>query len=145
MAGAPGAHEKSRYHEAVRRERRHGEVERRRFASHLSSVGPWERLESSTWALENLFKAEWDERVPRDSDGRILLDESRACVKNLVHALLARPALAKKVSQAIEDGLSVDDKPDLLHYTARVLGLSGQSAPVGMSIQGGTAIFEPHE
>ncbi|CAN0037330.1 unnamed protein product, partial [Ectocarpus fasciculatus] len=99
-----------------------------------------------TWALENLFEAEWDKRVPRDSDGRIVLDESPTCVKHLIQALLPRPASAEGEVARGERGLAHEEEPDLLHYTARVLGLSGQQlAPVGMSIKGGTTIFEPDE
>ncbi|CAN0296552.1 unnamed protein product, partial [Ectocarpus fasciculatus] len=30
----------------------------------------------------------WDKRVPRDSDGRIVLDESPTCLKHIIHILL---------------------------------------------------------
>ncbi|CAB1119780.1 unnamed protein product [Ectocarpus sp. CCAP 1310/34] len=97
-----------------------------------------------TWALGNLFEAEWDKRVPRDSDGHIVLDESPTCVKQLVHRLLTASSSSKATVGRAGDFARNED-PALLHYTAGVLGLSGCLAPVGMSIQGGTTIFEPHE
>ncbi|CAM9746903.1 unnamed protein product, partial [Ectocarpus sp. 6 AP-2014] len=100
--------------------------------------------QSPTWALGNLFEAEWDKRVPRDSDGRMVLDESPTCVKHLVHRLLI-PSSSAKGTEGREGDFARNEDPDLLHYTAGVLGLSGHLAPVGMSIQGGTTIFEPHE
>ncbi|CAM9747042.1 unnamed protein product [Ectocarpus sp. 6 AP-2014] len=99
---------------------------------------------SSTWALGDLFEAEWDKRVPRDADGRIVLDESPICVKHLIEALLLRPTAANSTATGEAD-MSRDDQPDLFHHTARVLGLSGQLAPVGMTIKGGTTTFDPHE
>lgn len=42
----------------------------------------------ASWALTDVFAGMWDKRLPRDSDGCILLDVSPACVKHLVHALL---------------------------------------------------------
>ncbi|CAB1101401.1 unnamed protein product [Ectocarpus sp. CCAP 1310/34] len=98
----------------------------------------------STWAMGNMFEAESENRVARDSDGRIVLDESPTWVKHLVQGLLFRSSLAKDT--ASRDGeVAGDDILNLLHYTARVLGLSGQLAPVLMPITGGTAILEPHE
>ncbi|CAN0099674.1 unnamed protein product [Ectocarpus sp. 8 AP-2014] len=98
----------------------------------------------STSALGNLCEAKWDKRVPRDSDGRIVLDESPTCVKHLFHDLLTPPSSAQGTIVR-EDDFARDETPDLLRYTARVLGLSGRLAPIGMSIAGGTTIFEPHE
>ncbi|CAM9194691.1 unnamed protein product, partial [Ectocarpus sp. 12 AP-2014] len=98
----------------------------------------------ATSALGNLCEAEWDKRIPRDSDGRIVLDESPTCVKHLFHDLLTTPSLAKG-TVVREDDFARDETPDLLRYTARVLGLSGHLAPIGMPITGGTTIFEPHE
>ncbi|CAM9679535.1 unnamed protein product [Ectocarpus sp. 4 AP-2014] len=97
-----------------------------------------------TWALGNLFEAEWDKRVPRDSDGHIVLDESPTCVKHLVHRLLTASSSAKATAGRAGDFARSED-PDFLHYMGSVLGLSAHLAPVGMSIQGGTTIFEPHE
>ncbi|CAN0399092.1 unnamed protein product, partial [Ectocarpus fasciculatus] len=97
----------------------------------------------SPLTLGALCEAEWDKRVPCDSDGRIVLDESPTCVKHLVHGLITPPSLAEG-TVVREDDFARDDTPDLLHYTARVLGLSGPLAPVGMSIVGGTTVFEPH-
>ncbi|CBJ28932.1 conserved unknown protein [Ectocarpus siliculosus] len=98
----------------------------------------------ATSALGSLCEAEWDKRIPRDSDGRIVLDESPTCVKRLFHDLLTPPSLAKG-TVVREDNFASDETPDLLRYTAHVLGLSWHLAPIGMSITGGTTIFEPHE
>ncbi|CAN0083927.1 unnamed protein product, partial [Ectocarpus sp. 12 AP-2014] len=99
---------------------------------------------ASTSALGNLCEAKWDKRVPRDSDGRIVLDESPTCVKHLFQDLLTPPSLAKG-TVVREDDFARDETPDLLRYRARVLGLLGYFAPIGMPITGGTTIFEPHE
>ncbi|CBJ28927.1 conserved unknown protein [Ectocarpus siliculosus] len=109
-----------------------------------TEAGGKQQQQPSTWALENLFEAEWDKRVPGDSDGRIVLDESPTCVKHLVHGLLTRSSLAEDTA-AREGEVACDDKLDLLDYTARVLGLSGRLVPVLMSIIGGTSISEPHQ
>ena len=86
---------------------------------------------SQAWSLGNLFEAQWDERVPRDADGRIVLDESPVCAKHLVHALLTG-------NHDFGAGLIAEEKPYLL-YVARALGLS----PVGMSVEGGSTILRP--
>lgn len=93
---------------------------------------------SPAWTLGNLFEARWDARVPRDSDGRIVLDESPVCVKHLVHILFPG-------THEIEAGLVAEEKP-YLPYVAHALGLStiGMS-PTGMSVEGGSAILRPGE
>ena len=86
---------------------------------------------SQAWSLANLFEAQWDERVPRDSDGRIVLDESPVCVKHLVNALLTG-------NDDLGTGLIAEEK-SYLPYVAHALGLS----PVGMLVEGGSVILPP--
>ncbi|CAB1098618.1 unnamed protein product [Ectocarpus sp. CCAP 1310/34] len=102
-----------------------------RLTFHRSVLEGKGEQQGLTWALGTLCEAEWDKRVPRDSDGRIVLDESPTC---------------PRVWGAREEhDLAPDDKPELLYYTARVLGLRGQSAPFDMPMRGGPNILEPHE
>ncbi|CAN0260080.1 unnamed protein product [Ectocarpus sp. 8 AP-2014] len=42
---------------------------------------------SEAWKLANLFDRDWDERLPRDANGLMVLDESPVCFKHLVDAL----------------------------------------------------------
>lgn len=42
---------------------------------------------SEEWKLANLFESGWDERLPRDANGLMVLDESPVCFKHLVYAL----------------------------------------------------------
>ncbi|CAB1099447.1 unnamed protein product [Ectocarpus sp. CCAP 1310/34] len=42
---------------------------------------------SEVWKLANLFDSDWDERLPRDANGLMVLDESPVCFKHLVDAL----------------------------------------------------------
>ena len=93
---------------------------------------------SPAWTLGNLFEAQWDARVPRDADGRIVLDESPACVKHIVHALFTG-------APDFETGLMADEKP-YLPYVTGALGLSpiGVST-TGMSVEGGSMILRAGE
>lgn len=91
--------------------------------------------------LAGLFDSVWDERLPRDADGRIVLDESPACVKHLLHKGLKGSEEAS-ASQAMDEAFPADEKP-YLPYVSRTLGLppvSASDAAVGMLV-GGEARF----
>lgn len=98
--------------------------------SHLNihrSVLERRKCESSaSWTLGNLFERTWDTRLPRDTDDRMVLDESPVCVKHLVHGIFMQSATtAKKGTKDIGGGFTVKEEP-YLDYVARALGLSRQ-------------------
>lgn len=93
--------------------------------------------------LGRMFEGVWDKRLPRDSDGRIVLDESPACVKHLIHVLLERSGTGTD-SLGSKDVFAVDEAP-LLPYVARALGLSGICPEIGMVVDGGSTVLEPNE
>eukprot|EP00903_Cladosiphon_okamuranus_P007901 g7633.t1 len=133
---------------------------------HRSLLAEAEGFQGSV--LGALFDQMWDGRLPRDADGRIVLDESPTCVKHLIHALLkggcsknamattrawrdcgsrlaAAPAAAAAAAAA-PAAVAADDEAYLL-YISHVLGLSGVGATnpktKGMKVKGGTAIASP--
>lgn len=98
---------------------------------------------SATWALANLFESVWDDRLPRDSDGRIVLDESPACVKHLIHSLIeSSGATPGCVSRG--EALAPDEMVYLPHV-AHALGLSAYIPLQGMELVGGTMILSSCE
>ncbi|CAM9090794.1 unnamed protein product [Ectocarpus fasciculatus] len=98
---------------------------------------------SATWALANLFESVWDDRLPRDSDGRIVLDESPACVKHLIHSLIeSSGATSGCLSRG--EALAPDEMLYLPHV-ARALGLSAYIPLQGMEVVGGTSILSRGE
>ncbi|CAB1119519.1 unnamed protein product [Ectocarpus sp. CCAP 1310/34] len=94
---------------------------------------------SATWALGNLFESVWDDRLPRDSDGRIVLDKSPACVKDLIHSLIESSGAAPG-SLPRGETLAPDEMAYLPHV-ARALGLSAYIPLQGMEVVGGTTIL----
>ncbi|CAM9839463.1 unnamed protein product [Ectocarpus sp. 8 AP-2014] len=94
---------------------------------------------TATWALGNLFESVWDDRLPRDSDGRIVLDESPACVKHLIHSLIESSGAAPG-SLPRGETLASDEMVYLPHV-ARALGLSAYIPLQGMEVVGGTTIL----
>eukprot|EP00903_Cladosiphon_okamuranus_P013730 g12783.t1 len=88
----------------------------------------------SGWSLGDLFEAQWDKRLPVDTDGRVVLDESIA-VKHLIHALLTG-ASAAEGDRAL---IAANEKP-CLQITSRALGLSER---VALAVTGGSAILGP--
>lgn len=111
----------------------------------LVNFNRWPAGVKSLHTLANLFDSVWDERLPRDSDGRIVLDESPVCVKHLLHKILERPG-AVTASSTMCNAFPADEEPHL-PCVARTLGLS----PVrtynagGMLVTGGTTILKPDE
>ncbi|CAM9158203.1 unnamed protein product, partial [Laminaria digitata] len=100
--------------------------------------------------LGALLEGVWDkERVPRDGDGHIVLDESPACIKHIVHTLLTGRASSVAVGlpeRAAHTAVAVDEVPCLM-YTAHVMGLPGSvpKHPHYVKLNGGSTILEPFE
>lgn len=96
-----------------------------------------------SWSLGHLFEGVWDRRLPRDADGRIVLDESPTCVRYLVHGMLNSPEVTKASKfLASHMSLSADEEPDL-PYVSRVLRLSGPRGKVtgGSTMLGHDGLF----
>ena len=94
---------------------------------------------SSGWTLGNTFEARWDERLPVDKDGRLVLDESPIAVKHLIHTLLTGSAAAEGAGE-----LTADEKP-YLPFVSRALGLtiSDPTAMETIAVSGGSTILGP--
>ena len=71
-------------------------------------------LEGQT--LGDLFESVWDERIPRDDDGRIVIDESPVCVKHIVDTLKKSAGHVRTVEPT-----PLDEKAHL-YYISGVLG-----------------------
>lgn len=94
----------------------------------------------ATWTLGDLFGGgEWDNRLLRDSDGHIFLDESPACFQHLINNLTKRLGSARACLD-LAVGFRPDDEPSYLLYVAGALGL-----PPGMTVRGGSTVVEADE
>ncbi|CAM9178074.1 unnamed protein product, partial [Hapterophycus canaliculatus] len=80
---------------------------------------------SESWTVGDLFDSVWDNRIPRDSDGCIVVDESPVCVRHAVHKLLQESG--SHATDIIGGGLSPEDKAHL-PYVSRALGLEEKLA-----------------
>ncbi|CAN0071380.1 unnamed protein product, partial [Laminaria digitata] len=73
-----------------------------------------------------LLEGVWGrERIPRDADGRIVLDESPACIKHIIHKIITGRAGSVKVGLPeclARSAVAADEVPCLI-YTAHVMGL----------------------
>lgn len=107
------------------------------FSLHRSVLDGMQRLPSVPWTLADLFQAQWDSRMPQDSDSLIVIDESPACVKHLLNAL--------KASHGLGGELQEDEKAYLPHVS-RALGLSSpiqaSASRAGMVVTGGSTILD---
>ncbi|CAN0122240.1 unnamed protein product, partial [Hapterophycus canaliculatus] len=95
--------------------------------------------------LSNLISTEWDNRLPRDTDDCIVIDESPICMKYLIYKLLERSGTAMGMA-----GLSFDDELPLdqmayMPHVSRVLGLPKNMPVVGMVLVPGSTTLEPEE
>ncbi|CAM9271285.1 unnamed protein product [Ectocarpus sp. 12 AP-2014] len=121
---------------------------------HRSLIAEAEGFKGSV--LGALFEQMWDERVPRDADGRIVLDESPACVKYIIHTLLRggcttrtkeTASLCHFRSAAGPSASVVAHEEPYLLYISHVLGLSNviPACPntKGLVVAGGTTIVNP--
>ncbi|CAM9889877.1 unnamed protein product, partial [Hapterophycus canaliculatus] len=123
---------------------------------------------SSASRLSNLFESMWDNRVPRDSESYIVIDESPACVKHFIHKLLKRSGTAMGMAGlSFGEDLPLDQKAYVPHVS-RVLGLnqdildnsfagelrSSEKAyrphvsrvpGIGIAVAGGTKVLKPDQ
>lgn len=90
--------------------------------------------------LRSLFDGVWDERVPRDADDRIVLDDSPTCVKSIVHALLKNPGKSITPTE-LSSPLPADER-FYVPYISRVIGLTGSASQNGI-VQGGSKVVDP--
>lgn len=128
--------------------------------AHRSLIAEAEGFQGSV--LGALFDQMWDKRVPRDANGRIVLDESPASVKHIVHVLLkggctrqARATTAgcfddddSRLGATTAAAVEPDDEAYLL-YISHVFGLSEvipaclDLKKTGMVVNGGSTIANP--
>ncbi|CAM9105339.1 unnamed protein product [Laminaria digitata] len=108
--------------------------------------------------LGALLEGVWGEgRIPRDADGRIVLDESPACIKHIIVQTMLR-AKGRTISSPRKTGaeglpestehsaVAIDEAP-CLTYTACVVGLPGYvpAHSTHVKINGGSTMLEPFE
>lgn len=93
-------------------------------------------------AFGALVSGVWDKRVPRDSDGRIVLDESPTCLKHIIHTLL-NSCVTPSVSggHTSRSAVAADEEAYLM-YISHVLGLSAAipTFQKRMLVEGGSVI-----
>ena len=98
-----------------------------------------------------LLEGVWDkEGIPRDADGRILLDESPACIKHIMHAMLngGESSVAEGQPEIAQRSAVAMDEVPCLMYTAYVMGLPGSVPAHPRYVQitgGGSTVLEPLE
>ncbi|CAM9567148.1 unnamed protein product [Scytosiphon promiscuus] len=98
-----------------------------------------------TCTLAKLFMGgDWDQRVPRDADGLVVVDESPACVRHLIHTFTIQDSRSASSSRALNDALPADEKPHL-PYVSRALGLSKTLPLPRLTLFGGSSILDPKE
>ncbi|CAM9105415.1 unnamed protein product, partial [Laminaria digitata] len=94
--------------------------------------------------LGALLEGVWDkERIPRDADGCIVLDESPACIRHIMNTVLNGGA--SSVAEGLP-AIAADEIPCLI-YTAHVMGLP-LSVPTHyayVKMHGGSTVMEPFE
>ncbi|CAM9717145.1 unnamed protein product [Pylaiella littoralis] len=92
-----------------------------------------------TFTLAHIFATgTWDGRLPRDSDGRIVLDESPACIKQIVHGILKSSQRGELHAASGID--TSDDEEPYLSYVSRALHL--REPAIGMAVIGGSTVLE---
>ncbi|CAM9945297.1 unnamed protein product, partial [Pylaiella littoralis] len=77
---------------------------------------------AAPWSLAGVFAAVWDKRLPRDSEGRTVLDESPACVKHLVHTHLKSQGKDSNLDGAphVDTLLADDEQPNVPWVSQRM-------------------------
>ena len=93
--------------------------------------------------LGRLFESVWDERLPRDADGLIVLDHSPKCVKHVIHTLLSSRDDAGSATKKRQsgDGLPADEKA-YFPYLATAIGLTDW---LPITVTGGSTVLTPDE
>ncbi|CAM9763924.1 unnamed protein product, partial [Laminaria digitata] len=107
--------------------------------------------------LGALLEGVWGKgRIPRDADGRIVLDESPLCIKHIVRSTLTGSRASARESSALvameptesaaSSAVAPDEAPCLM-YTAHVMGLwrAVPMHPNYVKMNGGSTILEPFE
>ncbi|CAM9363092.1 unnamed protein product, partial [Laminaria digitata] len=100
--------------------------------------------------LGALLEGVWGRgRIPRDADGRIVLDESPGCIKHIIHKMLTDRAGSVEVGQPecwSRSAVATDEVPCLI-YTTHVMGLPGYEPahPKYVCMKGGSTSLEPSE
>lgn len=89
-------------------------------------------------ALLDLFESMWDERLPRDADDRVVLDESPACVKFLLHALL-KGSEKNKTFGSFDKSSLPDDERWGISYISQIIGLAH---PALAFVKGGSKVVD---
>lgn len=94
----------------------------------------------ATCILTDLFfTATWDKRLPPDSDCRIVLNESPACVRHMVHTLLKGSGKdSRNLALDSSDDAPADQQP-ILSYVSRARGLP--SVSIGITVTGGKSFL----
>lgn len=96
-----------------------------------SSMNIWrsaieEPAESQGSTLGALLEGVWDERVSRDAEGRMVLDESPSCVRHIVQKLALHKPLSTAsgtFQDASSSTVTFDEEPYLYYLYHHVLGL----------------------
>ncbi|CAN0266589.1 unnamed protein product, partial [Laminaria digitata] len=102
--------------------------------------------------LGALLEGVWGEgRIPRDAEGRIVLDESPVCMTHIIHNMLSgratSPVAAGLPESAVRAAALATDEAPCLVYTAHVVGLPRcvPPHPHYVSMIGGSTVLEPFE
>lgn len=106
-------------------------------------------VEGSTLAA--LFEGQWDHRLPRDVNGRVVLDESPSCFKYMIKSFVENPRTAAAVCGNTDindmppspESLKPHDEPYFWHML-HFLGLDMKD-PRGMALDGGSTTMGPVE
>ncbi|CAM9203794.1 unnamed protein product [Laminaria digitata] len=103
--------------------------------------------------LGALLEGVWGEgRIPRDADGRIVLDESPMSMRHIIHNMLTGRG-ASSVAVGLPDSaassssaVAIDEAPCLI-FTAHVMGLPGYvpAHPRYVNMNGSSTTLEPFE
>ncbi|CAM9717215.1 unnamed protein product [Pylaiella littoralis] len=94
---------------------------------------------SVTCILAHLFGGgTWDKRLPRDAGGRIVLDESPACIKHILHEFVK--TCGRGELHVAQDNDFPTDEDNYLFYVSRVLRLP--ESVIGMAVDGGSTVLE---
>lgn len=96
----------------------------------------------------SLLQSVWDNRVPRDAEGRIVLDESPACLKHIIYKLtVGQPLNAVNVTLQDASKVMSDEKPYLYYLGHLVIGLPEHFLPPFkfMQVVGGSTILKSHD
>ena len=72
------------------------------------------------WALATLYDGVWDSRVPRDTDGRIFLNESSTILQHLFNKQLKASAMPQSSAISLDTSCSTSIAADQISYLSHV-------------------------